>query len=384
MNAEPKRVLFFLSRLDGGGAEMHLVRVANALDRKRFLPEFAVVFPGGTYEKLLSPDIPVHAVSELVKLKSSTVRKALSIPSLAALLRERKPDIVCSGNDDTNIVAVLAAKLSFSGAKTVLTVQAPPSIVHELTGKLAKGVILPLIKAVFPQATQVVSISKGVDGDLTTLVPKLRNRTKVIYNACLDARMDAIEAGPTPARDEGDPFRIIACGRLVEQKGFEYLLDAVPLIRAQVPVTLTILGEGPLRPKFEARIRELGLQDVLAMPGFVENPFRLMAKADAFVLSSVFEGLGMVLVEAMACGTAVISTRCPYGPEEIIDDGKSGLLVPVCDPAALAEAVIRLAKDDGLRVRLGKAAKVRSADFSAAIVTRQYEDVFDTVFKNRC
>jgi len=358
---------------------MHLVRVANALDRARFLPEFAVVFPGGTYEKLLSPDIPVHAVSELVKLKSSTVRKALSVPSLAALIRRRKPDIICSGNDDTNIAAVLATKLSFSGAKTVLTVQAPPSIVHKLTGRVAKGVMLPLIKAVFPQATQVVSISKGVDRDLTTLVPKLRNRTKVIYNACLDARMDTIEVGPTPSRREGEPFKLIACGRLVDQKGFEYLLDAVPLIRAQVPLTLTILGEGPLRPKLEARIRELGLQGIVTMPGFVENPFQLMAKADAFVLSSVFEGLGMVLVEAMACGTAVISTRCPYGPEEIVDDGKSGLLVPVRDPSAMADAVVRIARDDDLRVQLGKAAKVRSGDFSSVIVTRQYEDIFDAV-----
>ena len=377
--SDPRRVLFFLSRLDGGGAEMHLVRVANALDRARFLPEFAVVFPGGTYEKLLSPDIPVHAVSELVKLKSSTVRKALSVPSLAALIRRRKPDIICSGNDDTNIAAVLATKLSFSGAKTVLTVQAPPSIVHKLTGRVAKGVMLPLIKAVFPQATQVVSISKGVDRDLTTLVPKLRNRTKVIYNACLDARMDTIEVGPTPSRREGEPFKLIACGRLVDQKGFEYLLDAVPLIRAQVPLTLTILGEGPLRPKLEARIRELGLQGIVTMPGFVENPFQLMAKADAFVLSSVFEGLGMVLVEAMACGTAVISTRCPYGPEEIVDDGKSGLLVPVRDPSAMADAVVRIARDDDLRVQLGKAAKVRSGDFSSVIVTRQYEDIFDAV-----
>ncbi|MDZ4695682.1 MAG: glycosyltransferase [Deltaproteobacteria bacterium] len=358
---------------------MHLVRVANALDRARFLPEFAVVFPGGTYEKLLSPDIPVHAVSELVKLKSSTVRKALSVPSLAALIRRRKPDIICSGNDDTNIAAVLATKLSFSGAKTVLTVQAPPSIVHKLTGRVAKGVMLPLIKAVFPQATQVVSISKGVDRDLTTLVPKLRNRTKVIYNACLDARMDTIEVGPTPSRREGEPFKLIACGRLVDQKGFEYLLDAVPLIRAQVPLTLTILGEGPLRPKLEARIRELGLQGIVTMPGFVENPFQLMAKADAFVLSSVFEGLGMVLVEAMACGTAVISTRCPYGPEEIVDDGKSGLLVPVRDPSAMADAVVRIARDDDLRVRLGRAARIRSGDFSPAVVTRQYEDIFESI-----
>jgi len=377
--SDPRRVLFFLSRLDGGGAEMHLVRVANALDRARFLPEFAVVFPGGTYEKLLSPDIPVHAVSELVKLKSSTVRKALSVPSLAALIRRRKPDIICSGNDDTNIAAVLATKLSFSGAKTVLTVQAPPSIVHKLTGRVAKGVMLPLIKAVFPQATQVVSISKGVDRDLTTLVPKLRNRTKVIYNACLDARMDTIEVGPTPSRREGEPFKLIACGRLVDQKGFEYLLDAVPLIRAQVPLTLTILGEGPLRPKLEARIRELGLQGIVTMPGFVENPFQLMAKADAFVLSSVFEGLGMVLVEAMACGTAVISTRCPYGPEEIVDDGKSGLLVPVRDPSAMADAVVRIARDDDLRVRLGRAARIRSGDFSPAVVTRQYEDIFESI-----
>jgi len=358
---------------------MHLVRVANALDRGRFAPEFAVVFKGGSYEKLLAPDIPVHPVSEVVRVKSGTIRKLFAVPSLTALLRQRRPDIVCTGNDDTNIVAVTAAIASFSGAKTVLTVQAPPTIVHGLTGRVASGVMLPLIKAVFPRATQVVSISKGVDGDLTTLVPSLKGRTKVIYNACLDSRMDAIQPGPVGKRADGEPFRLIACGRLVPQKGFEYLLDAIPLVRAKTPVTLTILGEGPLRPKFEARVRELGLQDVVQMPGFVNNPFEHMAKADAFVLSSVFEGLGMVLVEAMACGTAVISTRCPFGPDEIVDDGKSGLLVPVSDPAAIADAVIRLAGDDELRVKLGKAARVRSADFGSAIVASQYEAVFEAL-----
>jgi glycosyltransferase involved in cell wall biosynthesis len=132
---------------------------------------------------------------------------------------------------------------------------------------------------------------------------------------------------------------LVAVGRLHEQKDFQTLLRAFALVRARRSARLIILGEGPERPALEAGVAKLGLTEDVDLPGFVPNPYAFMAGASQFVLSSRYEGLPTVLIEAMACGCPVVSTDCPSGPGEILDNGKYGRLVPVGDAAALAEAM---------------------------------------------
>jgi glycosyltransferase involved in cell wall biosynthesis len=119
------------------------------------------------------------------------------------------------------------------------------------------------------------------------------------------------------------------------------LLDAFAVLRARRPVRLVVLGEGDLRRTLAKQIRRLGIEEDVAFPGFVDNPFRYMAAASLFVLSSRWEGLPGVLIQALACGCPVVSSDCPSGPREILADGRYGELAPVDDAPALADAMDR-------------------------------------------
>ena len=138
---------------------------------------------------------------------------------------------------------------------------------------------------------------------------------------------------------------ILSAGRLVGQKDFSTLIRAFAEVVKSRPARLVILGEGRERDALAALVRELGIGHAVELPGFVANPFAWMARARVFAVSSIYEGLSMVLVEAMACGTPVVSTDCPHGPREVLEDGRWGLLVPVGDAEALATAILETLRD---------------------------------------
>jgi glycosyltransferase involved in cell wall biosynthesis len=166
----------------------------------------------------------------------------------------------------------------------------------------------------------------------------------------------------------GQPPVVLAAGRLTRQKDFRTLLRAFARLVSGRDLRLVILGEGPDRGALTTEINALGLNDRVALPGFDDNPFRWMARARLFVLSSAWEGLPGVLIQALACGTPVVSTDCPSGPREVLDDGRFGPLVPVGDVAALAAAMERTLDDPMPAAAL----KARAACYRIAPVTRQY------------
>ena len=133
---------------------------------------------------------------------------------------------------------------------------------------------------------------------------------------------------------------VLGIGRLSYQKNFELLIDAFHQAQAARPMRLIILGEGDLRDSLTERVKTLDLTDVVDMPGFVDNPYGYMSRADVFAMSSHFEGLPTVLIEALYCGAEVVSVDCPSGPWEILDNGQYGTLVPPGDTAALADAIV--------------------------------------------
>lgn len=169
-----------------------------------------------------------------------------------------------------------------------------------------------------------------------------------------------------------DPFRIIAVGRLVHQKGFDLLLEAVAHVSADIRWTLEILGEGPLRAALERQIDHLGLRDRVTMPGNCADLASAYERADAFVLPSRYEGFPNALLEAMAHGLPVITADCPSGPREIVDDGVNGLLVPSESPRDITVAMERLVTNDALRRRLGQSAIEVRSRFSAVSVTDRW------------
>jgi glycosyltransferase involved in cell wall biosynthesis len=168
-----------------------------------------------------------------------------------------------------------------------------------------------------------------------------RGHIQVIYNPVVtpDSREQAGAPLEHPWFKAGEPPVLLGVGRLCPQKDFPTLIQAFAQARKERSARLLILGEGRERPALEALVRGLGLEQDVAMPGFVENPLPYMAQSSLFVLSSRWEGLGNVLVEAMYCGVPLVATDCRHGPREILADGKYGTLIPVGDASALARAI---------------------------------------------
>lgn len=371
-------VLFFTASLGGGGAESQALRVMNHLDRERFVPSLAVTRRGGSYEQFLRPDVTVTAVS-IDKLPSSLGRLIIAPAFLRRHIERCRPDIVCSVMDRPNLAALMATTRLAGGPATVLCVQIPPSV-DLAGGSLQNRAVLSGIKRFYRYADSICALSHGVKGDLVALAPELEPKITVIHNACVDENVLAGATKPLPPGVErGDAPVLLACGRLVEQKGYPFLLEAFAEVLASHPAELWVLGDGPLRGALERRCTELGIARNVRWLGFHDNPYSFMAACDVFVLSSLWEGFGNVIVEAMACGAPVVATDCPYGPSEIITDGVDGLLVPPRDSRTLAAAILRTLTQPELRQALVTSGKRRSEAFSAERVADAYADLFDSV-----
>ena len=192
----------------------------------------------------------------------------------------------------------------------------------------------------YRRLTRLIAVSDGVNADLCKLARLPRSRVVTIRNPVVDNSLRALAEEPVDhpwVKDNNGPV-IVSVGRLSHSKDYPTLLRAMPLLSNRA-ARLVILGEGGDRPKLEQLISELHLEDRVRLPGFVDNPFPWMQAARVFALSSVIEGSGNVLVEAMALGTPVVTTDCPSGPAEIVDGGRHGHLVPMRDPRALAAAL---------------------------------------------
>nr|WP_293250959.1 glycosyltransferase [Panacagrimonas sp.] len=215
----------------------------------------------------------------------------------------------------------------------------------------------------FSRADAVVCVSQGLADDLRDNFGVDPARLHTIYNPAYRASFVAAAGDPVdhPWLAHKDRPVVIAAGRLHHVKGFDVLIDAFARLRTRLDARLLILGEGKARPELEAQVRALGLAEHVQLPGRVGTLAPWMARADLFVLSSRREGLPAVLIEALAVGMNVLATRCPSGPEEILEDGRWGRLVPVGDAAALADAMAQaLQQPPPDRQRL----KDRAAEFS--------------------
>jgi len=198
-----------------------------------------------------------------------------------------------------------------------------------------------LARTCYPWAARVVAVSRGAADDLARTSGFPREQIHVIYNPVITPSVVALarqKPGHPWLACPGPPV-ILGVGRLTRQKDFPTLLRAFAEVRRVRPARLIILGEGEERAALEALAGELGVANDVMLPGFITDAVTYMAASALFVLSSAWEGLPTVLIEALAAGTRVVSTDCPSGPREILQDGRLGALVPVGDVIALAEAM---------------------------------------------
>jgi glycosyltransferase involved in cell wall biosynthesis len=294
-----------------------------------------------------------------------------TIWEIIRVIRKEDPDILYSRHWPTKIPTAFAGWLM---RKKVVFSEAN-SLIHSTFYKDTGRASLYLKSTACRLADVVVAVSEGVADGLDHLF-NINSKIKVIHNG-LD--LEEIEKRGKeevlhPWFGGSEPIAL-AVGRLVNQKGFSYLIEAVRLVNRKTPLRLLIMGEGELREKLQRQSQELGIEDRVDFLGVKRNPFAYMSRCDLFVLSSLYEGLPNVLIEAMAVGLPLVSTNCPYGPSEIIEDGRSGILVPVRDPQAIAEAILRVLEDEHLRERLKVEARRRVRDFSLDNMTSKYTDL---------
>ena len=208
-----------------------------------------------------------------------------------------------------------------------------------------------LLSWIYPSADKIIAVSNAVAADAAKYMGMEPARIQVIYNPVLAAEQAMVEdAHIHPWLADGCPPVILGVGRLTAQKDFGTLLRAFADVRRLRDVRLLILGEGEQRDQLMTLASELNIQSDIQMPGFVRNTRPYMERCKVFVLSSEYEGLPTVLIEALASGCPVVSTDCPGGSREILANGKYGELVPVGDEQAMARAICRIL--DGNRKRV--------------------------------
>ncbi|MEA4907225.1 MAG: glycosyltransferase [Anaerolineaceae bacterium] len=286
-------------------------------------------------------------------------------------LEQRRPAVAISSLDLASCVLLLARRLSGVDTMTTVVESSTVSIFRRSTAK--KLMERLLLSALFPTANFRVGVSKNTARDLAAYIGLPAGQVKAIYNPIIHRDLPRLAAEPVehPWFVPGQPPVVLAVGRLRPEKDYATLLRAFRLVQAQRDCRLVILGDGELRPELESLVQELGLQARVSLPGFAGNPYAYMSRAGVFVLSSSFEGLPSVLVQAMACGCPVVSTNCPSGPDEILEGGRYGHLVPVGDVEAIAAAVLDVLDGRGKPVPAGWLQQ-----FEIETIIEQYLEMF--------
>lgn len=357
-----KKIAVVLPDLRGGGAERLHVYLANDWVERGYLVQFVLMRGHGELLPLLSPKVTI------VELGADRIRQV--IRPLRHYLKQSRPDIVLSAMWPLTSASVVAWMLSGRHGRLFLSDhnQLSVSCVREL--KVAPVFLKTLIRSTYPFASGIIGVSQGVKDDLCRLGGFDEARVKVIYNPTATGISPHRESREVREQLWGAGFdhHILSVGTLKEQKDHRTLIRAFARLSRDFNAKLTILGEGQLRAGLESLIAELGLQSRVSMPGFITDPYPWFRSADLFVLSSQWEGFGNVIVEALECGVPVVSTDCPSGPAEILENGRYGKLVPINDPAALSDAMGASLTQAQDREALMNRAKV----FSVSNISDQY------------
>ncbi len=313
------------------GVPLAQIRFARALARRGHEVTLIVGYVDPEYEFPPVPDIHVEIWNQ------PKVRRMLW--PLARHLRSERPDVVFSAEDHLNTIVLLAAILTRSRVKFSGSSRVTPFDTYSNTPFSKRWILKQLARSVMWRADAQTCVSK----DMVEQYRQVFTHPKhvCVYNIVDD------EASRQRMNDEaGHPWLtgklkpvLVAAGRLAPWKGFADLIQAIGLVDANRRPRLLILGDGPLRGELQAQIDSLGLREWIELAGYLQNPLKIFARADVFVLSSLVEGMPNVLVEAMMCGCTPVSTDCPTGPRELLQGGKYGYLVPMHDPQAMATAI---------------------------------------------
>lgn len=360
------KIVFFQPNFRVAGVEKVNITLANEMFKMGVDVEFLVFSTDGQFFDQLDKNIRI--------INLGVSRALFSFPKLIPFFLRNRVNLVSSYNN-LSILAIAANLVTLNGSRIYACEHNTLSVINKANGTWRDKLVARFLHWFYPLAAGVIAVSEGVAEDLCIYANVDKKLVKVLHNPVVNEEL--IEKSKHDVRHEwlvnkSSPV-FIGCGRLEAQKNFTLLIDAFSKVAVNHDAKLLILGEGRLQDRLQAQIDELGLQDKCNLVGYVDNPYKYMAHSDVFVLSSDFEGLPTVLIEALACDLRVISTDCPSGAAEILEDGKWGRLVPVNDVDALAIAML-----EALNNPLDFDLTVRANDFTAKKAALSYLDYFDS------
>ncbi|PZS17213.1 MAG: glycosyl transferase [Pseudonocardiales bacterium] len=357
-----QKVVVFMPSFAGGGAESVTLALCGGLARNHFDVHLVV----GTGDGELRDSVP----DDVSTCDIGASRTAYAIGGLLRYLRRERPDVVISAISHANIIAAFAVKLAMCRCKLIVVHHNTTSISTRRTLRRRDRLVPLLCGIAYRLADRIIAVSAGVADDLARSSHLPIERIQVLPNPIDYARIrelsrDAARQDSVPC---GDGPLLVAAGRLEPQKGLDTLLRSIAQVES--PCRLVILGDGSLRAELLSLVENLGLAGRVSLPGFVANPYPYFRQAQVYVLSSRWEGLPTVLLEALAFRLRIVSTDCPSGPSEILSGVQGAELVPVDDPGGLAAAIERA-------ISAGPLGTVREEwrEYDSALVIRQMCEV---------
>lgn len=369
--ADGPSLSFYIPNLIVGGAEQVTLNIVNGLFQRGYDVELVLSHPHGKLRSEIDSGVPVVALGESRVPIAGIVAH---IPRLVAYLDENQPDALISQVTHANVVCLMAGRLASAETRIVPTehnafdVEPPESIKSQILRRLAVRVL--------PTADELIAVSQGVADSLVTKTGLQTDDVHVLHNPIDIEGVRERATNPVDHRwiEDDELDVVLFVGRLHPQKDLETWLRAFARVHQSNPDTRAVIaGQGPLQEDLTDTATKLGIEDVVSIPGYVDNPYRFMHQASVFLLSSRFEGLPTVLIEAMACGCPIVSTDCPSGPAEILDNGEYGRLTPVGNVDAIATAVEQTLEDPVESSILSQQAD----DFAPGVVLDEYERFID-------
>ena len=333
MQTSLSHIAIVIGSMRMGGAERATLNLINELACRGIQCDLVLVHTEGAFLKELHPDVNIVSLA-----RGRTVFSGLA---LSRYLKKIQPQLLIANQTHVQLLTLWARNRSAKKTPVILTEHSIFSR-NLLEGTWKTRVIKYLAHRWFRSAQVVTAVSKGVARDFSNNFPELNSKMTVIYNPVVSEGIlkMSLEKVSLPWTNEISIPMILGVGRLVEDKDFQNLIEAVASVRKSKRVRLVILGDGEEKGKLSDLANRLNFGNDISFMGITQNPFAWMKSCSVFVLPSKREGLPMTLIEALACGSAVISTDCPSGPREILKDGLYGKLVPVEDSASLAQAIL--------------------------------------------
>ena len=379
MQIEEKKIMFVVPSLRGGGAEKVAATLLDSLAKSDDNLKVIVILLHKEAVRITRPNIEIICldVRDAGNIFHPMFKFLRVMYLLARIIRHVRPRTIISFMDYLNVASIISTRLSGVRCRVVLTVHTLlASYMLRYADNYREKILRRLVLLTYKRADAIIAVSQGVRDDLVNIFRVAGELVHVVHNPVDIDRIRSLSRETVHEKlFSGEVPVILSAGRLVKEKGFDCLIKSFSRLQQRCNARLVILGEGNEEENLRALSRELGIAEDVILLGYQDNPYKYMKHADIFVLPSRYEGFGIVIVEAMACGVPVVATKSYKGIEEIIEDERSGLLVPVADEDALAGAMFRLISYPEEKKRFIGNASEKLGKFSAEHILEKYKTV---------